>query len=65
MDEYDRYAVGVYDILQSDGGIGDIAEYLSRVQNELMAKSGKPEHLTSLAEKIYRNYHRAYDSTAE
>lgn len=65
MDEYDRYAVGVYDLLQSDKGITDIAEYLGHVLKDIMETKDKAECLDSLAEKIYCTYHRSCDATAE
>ncbi len=59
MDEYDTYAVQVYDLLQSDAGVSDVAHCLSRVQSELMSKKTEPERLLLLAEKLWHTYHRA------
>ena len=65
MDEYDSYAVGIYDLLQSDRGIAEIAVYLGHVLKDLMETTGRTEHLNLLAEKIYRTYHRSRDATTE
>jgi hypothetical protein len=65
MDEYDRYAVEILDLLQSDKGAADLSAYLNHVQSDLMGQMSKPEHLLPLAEKIYRTYHIARNATQE
>ena len=65
MDEYDSYAVKVYDLFQSGADAAAIAIYLSGLQSELTAKAVEPEHLTPLAEKIWRTCHRSFDPSED
>ena len=40
MDEYDSYAVGVYDLLSSDASEQELVDYLRRIEVERMGVGG-------------------------
>jgi len=62
MDEYDRYAVGVYDLLSSDASQQDVVEYLRRIEVEQMEVRGNLDMpLTGVAAKL----RQAFDTARE
>ncbi len=60
MDEYDRYAIKVYDLFQSGAGPAEIAAYLSGFQSASNSKEFEPERLLLIAEKIWLTCHRSF-----
>ena len=53
MDEYDSYAVGVYDLLSSDASQQELVDYLRRIEVERMGAGGNLDMpLTGVAAKL-------------
>jgi len=57
MDEYDRYAVRVYNLLQSGATVEGVAAYLTDLHNSFNSRTTEPKRLMLVAEKIWRTYH--------
>ena len=60
MDEYDRYALEAYDLLQSDASAETVTAYLREVETEQMEVRGNP-NLAAVVDKL----RRAYDTARE
>lgn len=62
MDEYDSYAVGVYDLLSSDASEQELVDYLRRIEVERMGVGGNPD--TSLI-RVVAKLKEAFDIACE
>ena len=53
MDEYDSYAVGIYDLLSSDASQQDLVSHLRQIEKERMGVRGNPNMpLSAVAAKL-------------
>ena len=58
MDEYDSYAVGVYDLLQSDASDETVMAHLRGIETKQMGVRGNP-NLAVVVKKLRRAYERS------
>ncbi len=63
MDEYDSYAVGVYDLLSSDASEQELVDHLRRIEVERMGVGSNPDMpLIAVAAKLRGVFDTAHEA---